>query len=218
VSSPPLVVVVGMLREARIVSGKGLIVVIGGGQSDRLRRDLGLAVATGVAGVVSFGLCGALHPDLDAGDIVVDSDDPQWLAKLRETLPDAFPGRMLGGEEMVATVRDKTRLLHETGADAVDMESHIVIACANDAGLPYAIVRAVSDPADRALPAAALAGMTPDGRSDVMGVLAALARRPWELPALLRTATEAQRAFEAVAHARADLGPSLGYPLRRERD
>jgi len=46
----------------------------------------------------------------------------------------------------------------------------------------------------------------------VAGVLAALARRPWELPALLRTASEAQRAFEALADARAGLGPTLGCP------
>jgi len=210
--SLPLVVVVGMAREAKIVSGEGVTVLIGGGQSARLARDLEQAIIPGAVGVVSFGLCGALHPDLDAGDVVVDSDDPEWLGRLRAAIPDAFPGRVLGGDVMVASAREKARLLHESGADAVDMESHILTACAQKAGAPYAIVRSVSDPADRALPTCVLAGMKPDGQTDVAGVLAALARRPWELPALLRTAREAQRAFEALADARAGLGPTLGCP------
>jgi hopanoid-associated phosphorylase len=207
----PLVVVVGMVREARIVSGEGVTVLIGGGQSARLRHNLERAIVAGAAAVVSFGLCGALHPDLDAGDIIVESDDPAWLGRLRSALPDAHAGRMLGGDRMVASAREKTRLLHESGADAVDMESHILTACAQRADVPYAIVRAVSDPADRALPTSAMAGMKPDGQTNVAGVVAALARRPWELPALLRTAREAQRAFVALERARLALGPTLAF-------
>jgi adenosylhomocysteine nucleosidase len=213
----PLVVVVGMVREARIVSGEGVTVLIGGGKSARLSRDLEQAMMSGAAGAVSFGLCGALHPDLDAGDIVVDSDDPQWLGRLRMGIPDAYPGRVLGGDVVVASVREKARLLHESGADAVDMESHILTACAQKAGVPYAIVRSVSDPADRALPTSVLAGMKPDGETNLAGVLAALAWRPWELPALLRTAGEAQRAFKTLADARVGLGPTLGCPRLADR-
>ena len=213
----PLVVVVGMVREARIVSGEGVTVLIGGGQSARLSRDLEQAMMSGAAGAVSFGLCGALHPDLGAGDVVVDSDDPEWLGRLRAAVPDAFPGRVIGGDVIVANAREKARLLHESGADAVDMESHIVTACAQKAGVPYAIVRSVSDSADRALPTCVLAGLKPDGGTDVAAVLVALARRPWELPALLRTAREAQRAFEALADARVSLGPTLGCPRLVDR-
>jgi len=201
-----------MVREARIVSGEGVIVVVGGGQSARLSHDLGEAVAGGAAGLVSFGLCGALHPNLRAGDLVVDSDDPEWLGRLRTAIPEAYPGRVLGGDAMVASVREKATLFHESGADAVDMESHILTARARNAGLPYAILRSVSDPADRALPTCVLGGMKPDGRTNPVGVIAALARRPWELPALLRTAGETQRAFEALARARASLGSTLGCP------
>jgi succinate dehydrogenase/fumarate reductase flavoprotein subunit len=97
------------------------------------------------------------------------------------------------------------------------MESHIVTACAQKAGAAYAIVRAVSDPADRALPTSALAGMKTDGGANVTAVLAALARRPWELPALLRTARDAQRAFDAIASARTRLGSALGRTSPSER-
>ena len=201
-----------MVREARIVSGEGLTVVIGGGQSSRLARDIEKATACGAAGLVSFGLCGALNPKFDAGDIIVDSDNPAWLDRLRAALPEACAGRVLGGGEMIASAREKKRLRCESGAEGVDMESHIVKACARTSGLPYAIVRSVSDPADRALPRAAMAGMASDGETNLAGVLAALARRPWELPALLRTAKEAQAGFDALTRARAALGPGLAFP------
>jgi adenosylhomocysteine nucleosidase len=212
VSQPALVVVVGMVREARLVSGQGVTVLVGGGQSSRLARDLDNAITAGAAGLVSFGLCGGLRPDLVAGDVVVDSNDSAWLVRLRTAIPDAHPGRVLGGDTMVARVRDKARLLRESGAAAVDMESHILAAAAQQAGLPYAIVRSVSDSAQRALPTCVLPGMKPNGETDPGAVIAALARRPWELPALLRTAAEAHRAFAALSRVRISLGRALGCP------
>ena len=208
----PLIVVVGMVRESRIVAGEGVIVLIGGGQSAHLSRDIEQAITNGAAGVVSFGLCGGLNPALNAGDLVIDTDDPAWSRSLRSALPDARPGRFIGGDTMVASVTEKARLHRDSGADAVDMESHIVMAAARRAHLPYAIIRAVSDPSDRALPKAALAGLKADGEANVAGVIGALVHRPWDLPALLRTAAEAKRAFMALETARAVLGKTLGCP------
>jgi adenosylhomocysteine nucleosidase len=206
-----------MVREARIVAGEGLTVLIGGGQSARLVRNIEKAIVSGAAGLVSFGLCGALNPELEAGDIVVDSDDPEWLDQLRAAVPEAYAGRVLGGDEMIVSAREKTRLLHESGADVVDMESHVVTACAQKSGVPYAIVRSVSDAADRALPRAVMAGMKPDGETNLAGVLAALARRPWELSALLRTAREAQAAFDSLVRTRVALGARLAFPPIEDR-
>ncbi len=105
---------------------------------------------------------------------------------------------MLGSDEMAADVATKLRLREATGAMAVDMESHIVAEAAARHGLPFAVARAISDASDRALPRAAQAGMAPDGRMDVMAVLKALAARPWELPALIRTGIEAEAGFRAL--------------------
>ena len=62
-----------------------------------------------------------------------------------------------------------------------------------------------------------LAGMRPDGGMDVLAVICALAKRPYELPALIRTALEAETAFRALFRGRqalggalAGLGPDLG--------
>ncbi len=47
---------------------------------------------------------------------------------------------------------------------------------------------------------------------DVMAVLAALAGRPYELPALIRTGLEAETAFRALLRGRQLLGPTLRGP------
>jgi hopanoid-associated phosphorylase len=203
-------VVVGLRREARIVDAPGMRILIGGGQSQQLAQALGAAVAEGATSMVSFGLCGGLAPGLSAGDLVVDSSDPDWLAEIRAALPRSRAGRVIGLDAVVASVGEKARLRRGTGADAVDMESHLVVDAARRAQVRYAIIRAVSDPADRALPRAAIVGMRPDGGVDVAAVVAALARRPWELASLLRIAGDAGRAFKSLSEARTRLGPALG--------
>ncbi|MEO8927183.1 MAG: hypothetical protein ABI306_08470 [Caulobacteraceae bacterium] len=207
-----LIVVVGMVREARIVAGGGAKVIVGGGRAGRLAVDLDGALAGGAAGVVSFGLCGGLDPSLKAGDLLVDCDDPAWRNRLLSALPKARAGRVVGGDAMVAGVEGKAALRERSGADGVDMESHIVTDLARRRAIPLAILRAISDPADRALPSAAQSGLKANGEGDIGAVLRALAARPWELPALIRTAREAGVAFAALRDARHLLGPRLGCP------
>jgi hypothetical protein len=88
------------------------------------------------------------------------------------------------------------------------MESHAVARVAQRAGLPFAVVRAVSDRAMDTLPRAAQAGFRPDGRVDIAAVIAALARRPWELPALVRIGRGAGAGFRALERASQAMRPS----------
>ena len=60
-------------------------------------------------------------------------------------------GGLAGVEQVVAARACKAALRSETGAAAVDMESHIAAAYAAEAGLPFAALRVISDPATRAL-------------------------------------------------------------------
>ncbi|MDQ2859829.1 MAG: nucleoside phosphorylase [Pseudomonadota bacterium] len=204
VRSKTLLVLVGMKREARIV-GEGAVIGAAG---------LAAAMARRPAGIVSFGLCGGLDPALKAGDLVVGTGvngtptDAAWANRLTAALPGAHRGDFTSGGAMAATPRDKAVLRRQTGAAAVDMESHALTG----AGLPFAILRAVSDPAGRALPRAAQAGFKADGEIDVGAVLRALLARPAELPALFRTAREAGAAFRSLRDARHLLGPGLGCP------
>jgi hopanoid-associated phosphorylase len=216
-TAPRLIAVTGLTREARILSAPGLVAIAGGGDSARLEAELE-AVSGGALGIISIGLGGALAGGLAPGDWVVASQvgrmptDAAWTRRLLAALPGARLGPIAGSDVMVADARAKAALHAASGALAVDMESHVAARVAARHGLPFAAARTISDGADRALPRAAQAGMKPDGGMDVGAVIAALARRPWELPALIRTGLEAETAFAALLRGRQLLGGALGGP------
>ena len=212
--------VVGMTREAKILSGAP--VVIGGGDLEGLTGRIEDELRGGVAGVVSFGLCGALDPSLKVGDLVIgetvaDADerfeaDAAWAARIAALLPEARLGRFARAERPVASIAEKAELRQRTGAIAVDLESYSVARLARWFGVPFAVVRAVSDAADRALPPAAQVGLGADGRPAIGPVFASLRSNPWQIGALIRTALEAEDGFHALERARQLLGPRLAGP------
>lgn len=205
-----LLVACGLHREAAIIARPGVVVVAGGGDSARLERELE-AAAAGAAAVLSCGVAGALDPASRAGDIVVgtlyQSGSPgirpgsafsDWLAR---HLPEARRGPVVGADSIIGSAAEKAALYAQTGAIAVDMESHIAARVAARHNLPFAIVRTISDSADHALPPAALVGMNPDGSVALGAILKSLARNPAQLPALLRTGRDAGAAFRALGRA-----------------
>ena len=199
-----------MNREARAIPSSARVVVGAAG--------LEAALGAGAAGVISFGLCGGLDPALVPGDLIVGTavsfgqerieTDPAWTARLGRDLSPARTGLVAGSEAIVATARAKAALRRSTQALAADMESHRVARAAAAAGVPFAIVRAVSDGADEDLPRAAQAGFRPDGRTDVGAVIRGLIARPGELPALLRTARNAGAGFRTLDR----VAPALSRP------
>ncbi|MES2448928.1 MAG: phosphorylase [Pseudomonadota bacterium] len=124
----------------------------------------------------------------------------------------SYIGTITGSDTIIASVAEKQAVHAATSALAVDMESHIAARVAARHGLPFAIVRAISDTADHALPPAALVGMRPDGGMALGAVLASLARNPRQLPALIRTGRDAGRAFAALRRVR-DVLARLGIRL-----
>lgn len=194
-----------------------MIAVAGGGDGARLEAEIEAAHPC-IAGIISIGLGGALVEGLAPGDWVVASrvgetpTDQAWTNRLLAALPGARLGPIAGSDVMVVDAASKATLHAATGALAVDMESHIAARVAQRHRLPFAAARTISDGADRALPRAAQAGMRPDGAMDIGAVIAQLVRRPWELPALIRTGIEAETAFAALLRGRQLLGPALGGP------
>ena len=212
-----VIAVTGLQREARILSGPGVVALAGGGDHGRVETDLEAACA-GAVGIISIGLGGALSQGLEPGDWVVAArvgaaeTDSGWTSRLLAALPGARLGPITGSDAMLVDPAAKTALHAATGALAVDMESHIAARVAARHALPFAVARTISDAADRALPRAAQAGMRPDGGMDVAAVLTELAKRPWELPALIRTGLEAEAAFRALFRGRQLLGGALMGP------
>ena len=217
-----LAVITGLAAEARIARAPGVAALIGAGRSDRLAADLETAIAGGARRLLSFGVAGALAPHLLPGDLIVGRAlidgarrrpcDPRWSVAMTERLKhaapslQAFSADVAGADAPVADPLAKAALHAATGAAAVDMESAVVARAAERHRLPFAILRAIADPAHRALPPAALVAMRADGGVDLAAALRALGRQPSQLPALVRLALDSRKAFGALACARALLG------------
>jgi adenosylhomocysteine nucleosidase len=217
----PVIAVTGLWFEAQIAAGDGVFVVCSGDRQT-LVTSLHEAVARGCSGVISFGTAGGLASGLAAGcwiiasRIIAKSENfpthPLWTRKIKQALSQAVEADIAGSDTPVGDPEAK-RLLHErTGAAAVDMESHLAARVAAACGLPFAACRVVIDPADRALPAAALVGLKGDATPHVAGVFASLIRSPSQVPALMRTALNAHTARTALLRGRRLLGAGLGFP------
>ncbi|MGN6653491.1 phosphorylase [Trinickia sp.] len=227
--SLPLVIVTGMAFEARIARAPGVEVVYAA-RADRLERALQDVLARGASGVMSFGTAGGLAPDLMPGALVVADaidgplghvpTDAAWRERILSTLRASLPAtRVVCGPTAavaapVVTRQQKDALHDATGALAVDMESHIAAAHAGARGLPFAVCRAVVDPAWRTLPPAATAGLREDGTTALAPILRELARGPGQLPSMIRLALDARAARVSLVAARAELlRAGTLYPL-----
>ncbi|WP_042879886.1 phosphorylase [Cupriavidus necator] len=218
-TAPFVLVVTGMEFEARIAAGPHCRVVHGL-RGIALEQGVSALASRDCAGIVSFGVAGGLDPALAPGDIVIaervcaDGErydaDVSWTRAMHAVMAHARVGTIAGADQPVLTVAGKQLLRQACGALCVDMESHIAARMAAACQLPFAACRVVIDPAGRAVPAAAAAGMGEGGKTDVGAVLGGLLRAPWELPGLFRLAGDAAAARGALRAARLALGDEFG--------
>jgi len=149
------------------------------------------------AGVV--GIDGTMHETDDALAqricAALDESGCRWSA-----------GLVAGADQALTTPAAKQALSASAGAIIVDMESHAVGA----AGLPFAILRVVVDPAERALPASVLAAIDSHGRVKPAALMAGLLRRPREIGSLLALARDNGPARTGLRRAAAAVGRAFG--------
>lgn len=107
-------------------------------------------------------------------------------------------GALYSGGAVLATAEDKEILFGRTGALAVDLESAAVAETAARHALPFAVLRAVCDPASRSLPRAALVALDPDGRINGKAMVRELMQRPQDMVALVVLGSDAARARRAL--------------------
>ena len=203
-------------------------IAISGARTARAVEVAQKLISTGAESLVSIGLAGGLDPRLGPGSVIVadrvlawhqalpseqDSStvhepahvegglkaDPDLTSQLLGVLgDDTWHGMIVGVDQAVRLPAEKLGLFTQTTALACDMESHAVAATARDAGVPFVVLRIVSDPSSRYIPEAALAGITPAGGVSIGRVLGGLAVRPWEIVGLLSLASDARTAFAVL--------------------
>ena len=223
-SKPFIIAVTGMLAEGRLASRvNGVRALSGGGDSRALANELSRAIDGRVRGILSFGIAGGLAPDVTPGDLVIATavvagsenfnTDTAWSDRLAAALPRARRADVAGSDAAAVTRAAKAALYQDTGAIAVDMESHIAARIAASHGLPFAVLRAVADRSTRELPPAALAGLGPGGAINIVGVLKSLARQPSQLPQLLAVSADTNAAMKALLGSLGAVGVSLPLDL-----
>lgn len=136
-----------------------------GADAGRAAALAGRMAERGCRGLVSFGIAGALDRSLATGTVLLPErvafEDRRWACtdawrqSLERTLADEMDvraGILAGSPVAVRTTADKAALNRDTGAVAIDMESHAVAAVAAERGLPFLVVRVVADPRDQEIP------------------------------------------------------------------
>lgn len=193
----------------------GTLLAVSGMGSLAARAGAERLVASGATALASFGMAGALDPRLPAGLIFLPEEvacgagaplaaEPRWHERLGIALAAHAPltsGRLVTTPAPVTTLAAKAALFAASGARAVDMESAAIAEVAARRQLPFVAARVIVDRADDELPRAVVA-CSRGGEVDTRRLLVQLARRPWELAALLRLAgryTAAGRGLAAIA-------------------
>jgi len=179
-----------------------------GGTVEGARKVARALIEQGATRLISFGVCGGLAPDIKSGDLILAdhimmegatlSVDPAWHKKISQQLPDAKTGTIVSVKEAVTTPQAKARIFAQSGAVAVDVETYAVMQAAKAHNLPGLIIRAVLDPADQALPQAALGGVNANGETQIWPVIKGLIRRPQDLPDLIRLGRQNKQACKVL--------------------
>ncbi|HEY3845606.1 MAG TPA: hypothetical protein VGL95_00670, partial [Acetobacteraceae bacterium] len=159
-------------------------------------------VAAGAKALLSFGLAGALDPQLQAGAVVLPHNVIDgaggtypaygpWrdrLAAQAASMADA--GQIVGGTLLsvarpLSTVEAKSQARAQTGACAVDMESFAIAEVAARMGVRFAVARVVIDSATDELPLSVIRATGRYGEVNLPRLVAGLAGAPADLPMLL---------------------------------
>ena len=100
--------------------------------------------------------------------------------------PDIHVGTLFTHDRVLVTSQEKRELAARTGAIAVDMETAGAVRVAEEHGIPWLAVRAITDTAKDDLPLDFNALANPDGSINRSRVVLATLANPRKIPALMR--------------------------------
>jgi hopanoid-associated phosphorylase len=223
---PVIGVIVGLASEARLLcADPRLRIACSGASAARARVLAEEHLTRGCKALLSFGLAGGLDPRLASGALCIPEAvlapsgrripvDPSWRMRLlKHAGTPADCGLLTGRDEPVGSPEEKAKLLARTGAGAIDMESHAVGELAAARRVPFLVIRAVADPAERRLPAWLSGVIGADGRPMPRPLLTGIAAHPSDLEALLRLGGDARRALRTLRGVAAGAGPLFAFPV-----
>ena len=183
------------LRRAMLVNVRVVQTGIG---APAITRAVERAAPDRPALMLLAGVCGGLTevPDVPPLARIVDEHGGAW-----SNFVGAVPGgaTLVGLDRIVDTPGAKQALALATGAAVVDMESHAFARRCEALGIPWGVVRGVSDTPGERLPAEILGWITPRGDTRVWRAVRDMALAPGHIPHIIRFARRSGRVLPAVA-------------------
>ncbi len=211
----------GLKTEAQavlsVVDVSKIEIAVSGANAERAAEHGRILCHNGAAAVISVGISGGLDPSLTPGDLVIGDrvigddggryeSDRYLLGAIQKDI-DARglrTGAIFGSDDVIKTASKKAALFQNHETLAVDMESHGAARAAAENSVPFLAIRAIADPADRALPAAAINAIAPDGSTRMLATLGAAMLNPGQFPQLMKLGGDSAAALKTL---RRDLGP-----------
>ena len=203
-SQPPTTLILFPLKEEadqtrRRLAGRTDVSIrligIGARNAERAIREA--LAETKPERVFTCGFAGGLNPELAIGQVIFASESPGLRAALLHA--GARSAVFLQTPRVVVTAAEKLRLRQTTGADAVEMESATIQAICQQAAVACATVRVISDSASQDMPLDFNALANEDQSLNFGKLLAAIARSPGRIPALLRLQANCRLAAQRLA-------------------
>jgi adenosylhomocysteine nucleosidase len=193
---------------------------VGAAQADAGANRL---AAAGVSALLSWGTAAGLQPGVAPGTLLLPETiiaaaggvlaiDKTWHQRIRQSLSgrsDVIVGPLAESAVLLRTQADKQNLYDATGAAAADMESAAAARVARRAGIPFAVIRAVADPAAGNLPDSVTAAVGPGGQVNLGRLLGSLLIHPHEWSQIMRLARWFGAAQTTLMQAAKQAGPFL---------
>jgi len=215
-----LVIKTGMSDEAAIAKACAApgTLILSGVQTVAM---LTAAVPSECRAILSFGLCGGLSPQAQIGqvfigDVLIGPDGGSYIADVawRKRLFAAtrYYERHWYSSGIFNQADDpasRIALYNKTGAWVIDDESLFVAQFAQERGIPFQLLRSVSDGATDTVPPAARNALNSDGSSNVHEVMASVLSDPAQLPDLIRIGEEYFKSLAQLRTAALQVGPAF---------
>ncbi len=198
---PPVLVLTAIPEErsaiAARLSDRAAVVATGDGPRNAAREAARAIARFRPALLVGAGVAGALTPGLAAGDILASArildESGETPPPSRRLLEAALEGTHIRAGTLLTLARpavsaaEKAALAESTGAPAVcDMESAAWARAAAAAGVPFLVLRAVSDTAEEDLPRYLARCMNAEGGIRRAAVALQALLHPATIPDLVR--------------------------------
>jgi len=194
----------------------GVLLCVSGMGAGQARTAGQRLLERGANALLSWGTAAALDNRLRPGHVllpatVLDADrlvvtvSHQWHEQLREQFSHYFSvctRPLVEADQILTLPAQKRELFERSGAACADMESAALGKVAGQAGVPFVVIRTISDTANMTLPVWISRNVDTSGRLQTSALVLSLLIHPLDWPRVIRLAhgfNVARRSLSALA-------------------